>query len=359
MLKSGDGYRWDEYHLKLADGTATTLVYESGVWKRYDLFDPEKALSARDAAACCAGDRLTLRGRSADITFVGQSRVAYIEGEAPEGYRVGSEAHYFNAEAGNQLFVVSWTGDEVEYYEGQTLSRVEVRNAFGLPEPSLLARVFSGGSGGLDSWFDSDHRLLGAILFVCAIASVLWFQGRSTQPTSGPPPPIPAPALRLPGKAEGDLAGRHYVIAGHQLNEIAEVRGAFDRHEYGLVDERGGHALLIQGLAMDARQWYLFRPASDPPTIQPNLAATFKQGSFFKVGDLQAVVRTLFLCRTLGWDGDMTPGVRMGSVRYGFTAQAGDDWVLARWNETDVEIRVGRILSEREVQQAFGLGVSK
>jgi hypothetical protein len=61
---------------------------------------------------------------------------------------VGSEAHYFNAEAANLLFVVSWTGDDVEFYEGQNLPRGDVERAFGLPEPSLLARIFSGGAAG-------------------------------------------------------------------------------------------------------------------------------------------------------------------------------------------------------------------
>jgi len=358
VLESADGYRWDEYHLKLADGTATTLVYESGIWKRYDLFDADNALSASDAAACGVGDQVTLRGDSANVVFVGQSRVEFIEGKAPEGYRVGSEAHYFNAEAGSRLFVVSWTGGEVEFYEGQNLPRGEVESAFGLPEPSLLARIFSGGSGGLDSWFDDNSRLLGTILVVCAVMAFVCYQGRSPT-TAKPPPQVPAPALRLPGKAQGDLAGHHYVVAGHRLDEIAEMQGTFDRHEYELVDEQGGHALLIQGLAMDARQWYLFRPASDPVKIRPDQAAAFKHGAFFVVGDRQAIVQTLFQCRTIGSDGALTPGVRTGAVCYGFTAQTKDEWVLARWNETAVEIQVGSVLSDQEVRQAFGPGVSK
>lgn len=359
VLKSADGYRWDEYHLKLANGAATTLVYESGIWKRFDLFDPDTALSARDAAGQGVGDSVTLRGRTAFISYVGQSRILYIEGKAPEGYRVGSEANYFNAEAMSQLFVVSWTGDEVEFYEGKNLPRGEVESAFGLPEPSLLARIFSGGSGGLDSWFEQDNRLLGTILVACAVFVFLFAQGvGSPAPTAEPPPPVPAPALHLPGKAQGDLAGHHFVISGHRINEIAEMQGRFGRHEYDLVDEQGGHALLIERLAWDAHQWYLFGPASDSVKISPNQAATLKQGSIFTVDGRMATVRALFLCRTISWDGDVPPGARTGSVRYGFTAQTKDGWVLARWNEKDIEMRVGRILAEREVQQAFGRGIA-
>ena len=44
---------------------------------------------------------------------------------------------------------------------------------------------------------------------------------------------------------------------------------------------------------------------------------------------------------------------------YGFTAEARDEWVLARWNETEVEVLVGGIVSDKDVRQAFGPGVSK
>jgi hypothetical protein len=110
VLKSADGYQWDEYHLKLDDGSEVTLVFESGIWKRFALFEPKTTINAQSAADLGVGDEVYLGDESAEVDYVGQSRVLFIEGKAPEGYRVGSEAHYFNAEAGNRLFVVSWTG---------------------------------------------------------------------------------------------------------------------------------------------------------------------------------------------------------------------------------------------------------
>jgi hypothetical protein len=369
VLKSKDGYRWNEYHLKMADVKDTSLVYESGIWKRFALFDPGTALSASDAADFGVGDPVTLGSSAATVTYVGESRVTYIEGRAPEGYSVGSEAHYFNAEVGNQMFVVSWTGSEVEFYEGENLPRGDVERAFGLPNPSLLARIFSGGSGGLDSWLDGNNRLLGTILFACAFFVVLFFRGAgASDPTVEPPLPTPAPALHLAGKVQGDLAGHHYTVVGHQVNEIAETRGTFGRHEYDLADEQGEHSLLIQGLSWNARQWYLFRPSSDSVTVRPAInptyvppdqAATFVPGFVFRIEDEQATVRTLFLCRTMALDGEVPPSVWTGSVRYGFTAQTKDGWVLARWNESQIEFYMGRILSEQEVRQAFGPDVSK
>ena len=358
VLSTSDGYRWDEYHVKL-DGTAeTTLVYESGIWKRYDLFDPESPVSARDASGYRVGDQVTLRGKSAHVTYVGQSTVSYIQGKAPEGYRVGSQACYFNAEADGQLFVVSWTGDEVEFYEGKNLYRGEVERGFRLPNPSLLARIFSGGSGSLDDWFEGDHRLGGLILLVAGCMAFLLFEGAgSSGGSANPPSPTPAPALHLPVRAQGELAGHQYVITGRQVTEVAEMRGRFGRHEYHLTDEEGRPAVLIRGLSWSARQWYLFRPSSDPATVWPTMAATYRIGSIFRAEGRQAIVRSQFLCRTIAAEGEVPLGAGPGLVRYGFTAQDNDTWVLARWTENDIEILVGSMLSEREVDRAFGLGV--
>lgn len=354
-LRSADGYGWEEYHLKLDDGSTPTLVYESGVWKRFDLFDPDTTMKASEAAVFSVGDPITLRSWDATVTYVGESQVASIQGRAPEGYRVGSKAHYFNAEAGNRMYVVSWTGNEVEYYEGQSLSRGEVERAFGLPPPSLLAGIFSGGSGALDGWFDHGNRLLGLFLFGCAFFVFIFFVSGagSSSPTAEPPPAIPAPALPFLSGAQGELAGRHYLIVGHQQNDIATMQGQFGRHEYDLVDDDGNHALLVQGLSMDARQWYLLRPSPDAAKTWPARAATLKTGTTFAVEDQRAVVRVLFLCRTLVSDGDLKDTAKVGSVRYGFTAQTPSGWVLARWGDFDMELRVGTLVGEKDVMRAF------
>jgi hypothetical protein len=359
VLRSADRYQWDEYHLKLDDGSEITLVYESGIWKRFALFDPKTTINAQSAADLDVGDPVYLGDQSADISYVGQSRVLFIEGKAPEGYRVGSEAHYFNAEAGSRMFVVSWTGDEVEFYEGENLPRHEVERAFGLPEPSLLTRLFSGGSGSLDSWFENAGRLVWTIVMAAVFFVFLFGIGSGSGPaTADPAPPTPAPALRLPARAEGDLDGHHYTVVGHRLNEIDEMRGRFVRHEYDLTDEEGAAALLIQGLSWNARQWYLFRPSTDALKIWPTKAAALKQGAVLNVEGTLATVRTLFLCRTVDADGDVPASDGKGSIRYGFTAQTKDGWVIARWDEADVDVLVGQLLSEHEIQQALGKAAS-
>ena len=61
-----------------------------------------------------------------------ESLVCEIEGEAPEGVELGDVAHYFNAESGNEMVVVSWTGDEVEFYRGVNIPARAVSSAFGV-----------------------------------------------------------------------------------------------------------------------------------------------------------------------------------------------------------------------------------
>ena len=99
------------------------------------------------------GDRVNLDGVSAEVTVVDQTRVYEIEGKAPDWVSVGDVAQYFNAEAGGKMWVVSWSGDEVEYYRGMQLHPGAVAQALRLPEDSFRPAaggglVRSGSSGG-------------------------------------------------------------------------------------------------------------------------------------------------------------------------------------------------------------------
>ena len=60
---------------------------------------------------------------------------------------VGDVAQYFNAEAGGKMWVVSWSGDEVECYRGMQLHPGAVAQALRLPENSFhpASRGSSGG----------------------------------------------------------------------------------------------------------------------------------------------------------------------------------------------------------------------
>ena len=165
MDDGGGTYYWNEFNLVSNDGESATLVYEEtergGEWRLFTLFEVEYPLTAADAATKRVGDRLTLDDREVRVTLVDESRVYHIEGEAPEGVEVGDIAHYFNAEASQRMIVVSWTGDEVEYYRGVTISAGPIAEAFNLPRERLrnTARGFSTSSFSVGAESDTQYLL--------------------------------------------------------------------------------------------------------------------------------------------------------------------------------------------------------
>jgi hypothetical protein len=115
MTEDGETYYWQEFNLLDDSGRNATLVYEDGEWKLFMMFDPARPMSAAEAEGYRVGDTVNLDGRPVAVTLVGQSRVYYIEGRAPEGVEVGDVAQYFNADTGLEMLVVSWTGDRLNF----------------------------------------------------------------------------------------------------------------------------------------------------------------------------------------------------------------------------------------------------
>src|SRR5664280_2895940 len=70
----------------------------------------------------------------------------------PEGEDVGDVAHYFNAQAGDQMLVASWTGDDIEFYRGMELARGLVAEAFHLPQEPKEGLEETGGDSGRESF---------------------------------------------------------------------------------------------------------------------------------------------------------------------------------------------------------------
>ena len=98
------------------------VVRDPEVPNRYIACNGHRRLTvAREAGLKKVGDRVNLDGVSAEVTVVDQTRVYEIEGKAPDWVSVGDVAQYFNAEAGGKMWVVSWSGDEVECYRGMQL----------------------------------------------------------------------------------------------------------------------------------------------------------------------------------------------------------------------------------------------
>ena len=348
VLSTVDGYKWQEYRLRSADSQEVTLVYESGDWKFFRLIEPAAPLTAREAALVRADDTLTIGGRSVAVSYVGKSRVAFIEGAAPEGMKLGDRASYFNAErAVGGMMVVSWTGEEMEFYEGHGLSDREVARGFGLPRPNFFIRLAE------------DFRRLeldfGQVFLGGLVLVFLFFQFIDYIPDRDPvflepPSKKAAPAGRLFLHALGHLGTHDYRVTGHALLEIARPGKKFGRHEYALADETGMTALLVQGPDGNPGEWQLLIPAGHKDGFTPYEAARVPLGRV-TTADGRPAETMVFLLQVEQLDGESASWP--ARLQYGFTALSPGQWLQARWTEQTVQLYTGQRLSTAEVAAAF------
>ena len=379
----GETYLWSEFHLVDNSGNSASLVFEEGEegpeWKLFREFTPSHPMTAREAAAKDVGDTVNLEGTPVAITLVDQSRVEFIEGEAPEGVEVGDVAHYFNADTGSRMLVASWTDDEIEFYEGLDAPADSVAAAFGFT-PNAKSRTESNASGfhnrgdensasslhgdGTPAGSGSSGLLIKVVLVLLGGAGLFgayscFSSGGSktiARATGRPAPKISAPASRLATGAQGTLGGRTYEIVGQDIVEIARTAGRHDRREYVLREGRASPALLINGLSGGAQEWHLLRATPPPAGLTPYDAAAKRKGETVTVERGPVRVADLFQSKTAA---SAPPGV-IGSappraaVQYGFVARDSDHWLLARWDEQQLQFLAGTAITEADVLAAFG-----
>jgi hypothetical protein len=368
--EGGETYYWNEFNLESKDGGYADLVFEEtergGEWRLFTLFKPEYPMTAADAATKRVGDHLNLTGEDVRVTLRSTSRVYHIEGQAPEGVEVGDVANYFNAEAGNDMQVVSWTGDEVEYYNGVNIPQSMVAAAFHVPRASNSSS-FSGSDsswlGGNDEHYDSVAK------FFLKAALVIFFFfivfGRhlscSTGYESAPVKKVNAAAPPLTVGAAGILLGWNYHISAHAVVEIAEVGARFERHEYQLLDDDGHPALLVCGWKPESDNWFLFTPVEPTMPLSSQQAGAKKLGDIVALDNLSAPVGELFqsTIRQLEPDPSPSPWVKKGDVFFGFTAQSPSDLLLARWNAGGITFHRGKSLLAKDVIATFNQPAGK
>ena len=355
-----DTYYWNEFNLLGDDGNSATLVYEAtdggGQWRFFTLFDPKIPLSVAEAAGKQVGDTINLEGRPLPVALVSESRVYDIEGQAPEGEAVGNVARYFNAEHGDVMVVVSWTGDEIEFYRGVDLPCGVVTTAFGLPKEQT--GYFAG-----SSWLNQtsrpalpDRLLRFAPALVLLLIALAWGSsgGRSWSCRSyaRTKPALPTAPLSL--GMSGKLQHSTWHVRGHAVTEIAEVGQLYDRHEYRLVNEAGNEALLVFGTKTGAQDWVLFRPIEPAVPLTPVQAAAKRGGDQFDLGSTPATITGILRSTFRRTEAQDLPDLADGLVLYGFVAKSAAGPVLARWNANDVACYVGQFLTAKEVRAAFG-----
>jgi hypothetical protein len=366
MDDAGATYYWNEFNLVNDEGEVATLVYEEsgrgGQWRLFTLFEPEFPISAQDAATKRVGDPLNLEGQEVRVTLVDESRVYHIEGEAPEGVEVGDVAHYFNAESGNTMQVVSWTGDEVECYRGVSLAGRVVAVAFNLPYESstrprsALAASLSAlrGSDKTGENYISMRTFLLMVAGIVLIAAVA-FAGYSFSSNKGNAGvrKTSAPSSSLVVGTSGKLGGQNYRIRSHAIVEIAEVGRVFDRHEYRLVDMDDAEALLVLGQKPGVKDWVLFRPLQPLKPITPVQAGALRVGQVVNLDGGVASVDEIFRSVIRRADGEESPNARSGGVLFGFGGHAGSTPLLVLWNHDGIVFFRGQTLLAQDVKTAF------
>lgn len=354
LQADGQTWFWTEYYLVEPDGSDATLVYEDAdggaAWRLFKWVDLDPPMSAAQAATRQEGDTFELLGRTARVTSVGDTRVWNVDGQAPDGVQEGDTARCFNAERGNEMVVVSWTGDEVECYSGQLISPYVVKAAFNLAEaptglPSVIQQSPAFGipsASRILSWMILATSLIAVALFV---ASAL----HSDSPRKLERLKVSKPHLQ-PGRS-GTLDGERYRVQSRITVEIQRVGRGHTRHEYLLVNSAGDSAVLIQGSESSDGVWTLLKPMVPKPELSPNQAGEAKLGDAVLHSDSPMRLTQMFQTRVLSVQGEHPWFV--GAFLYGFEARGGDDRVVARWRPDTIEVHRAVSLAASDVTAAF------
>jgi hypothetical protein len=351
--EAGETYYWNEFNLQSDTGDAATLVYEvterGGEWRLFRMFEPEQPLTAAAAAAKRLGDPLNLDGTPVFVRLMSTSRVYEIEGQAPEGVEVGDIAHYFNALGGDTMIVVSWTGEEIEFYQGHDLTRATVSAAFNVRIIDFSRFLpMRGSRRGLSGLGVAVAVVMALIVFALVVhRSFTPARRPAVVRTAAPPSPL------MVGKS-GKLGATRFQVDSHSLVEMAMVGRKFDRHEYLLSTDEGAKALLVRGSKPGAGDWWLFQPLQPSTPLTPQQAAAVRWGQTVNVDRLAAKASDLFQSTIRQVESPEASALNPGDVFFGFTATAQSSRLLVRWNASYINFFQGEALQEKDVLAAFG-----
>jgi hypothetical protein len=354
MEDAGETYYWNEFNLVSSGGDSTTLVFEEtergGEWRLFTMFEPDCPIPAEDAATKAVGDPLNLDGTDVQVTLVDESRVYYIEGQAPAGVEVGDVARYFNAEAGDTMIVVSWTGSEVECFHGENLSAQTVASAFGVSVPAAGV-----GAGFANVWskLPAEGKRWSWVvpLFLVGGIAVASYAACFSKPSRGGPRKTGAPATSVAVGNRGLLGGHGFRVESQTLLEMARVRSLAEQREFELVDESSGQRLiLVAGLLPETKKWFLFRPMTLGEDLPPTQAAAVQPGQVVRLDGLSVVVSQLFQVTVRQVENAAMP---VGKTWYGFLAESGASQVLVRWDDERIQAYRGTSYSPAEIKAAF------
>ena len=352
MEDQGETYYWNEFYLSDGSDRIAMLVceevYGAQQWRLFTEFTPNTPLTAREADLKKVGDRVNLDGLSTEVTVVDETRVYFIEGKAPDWVSVGDVAQYFNAEASGKMWVVSWSGDEVEYYRGMQLHPEMVAQALRLPPASLKAASTSAASG---------NRIfgIGAALFTFAIAGFFLFRGcgRShsiVKPSTNPSPPVvqrrPAPAPLLTVGTNLVIAGQSYRVITHRVTGFTKVNAQWNTHHYQITDDRGRTNLLTARVQPAITNWHLFKThaATRPPA--PTVAASMRVGDQVLLDDFSGTVVEVLMSREISRHGPPIEGFAPNGLTYHYLASGTGGILMACWDGQGITFYRGHLVAQ-------------
>lgn len=357
----GETYYWNEFNLQDDSGRYATLVFEESEddspWKLFTPFDPRHPLDRDQAASIRVGDMVSIDGKNAHVSLVGQSRVVFNEGTVADGVELGDVANYFNADYADKIIVVSWSGVEVEHFEGRSVPHRAVARAFNLGRTSAIAPFVSAPK---TFWSDRFMQIT-AVVVVLAIGVLGWLGYKyfsENRAASSNKLQVAAPS-RLALGQRVSLAGKTYSMGAHALIHVGQPGQRFERHEYALIDTFDDGGLLVNGLDGNLQHWHLLKIIPAPPDLTPVSAAKFKSTQQVQVGGRLVRVAQVFQTRVVSSEGSSRAELWPDAVQYGFVGRSAEDWIVARWSDKGLQLFQGKPVDAAEVASALAAPTSK
>ncbi len=348
MEEEGATYYWNEFYLSDGSDRIAMLVceevYGAQQWRLFSELAPTKPLTAREAGLKQVGDRVDFDGVSAEITVVDETRVHFIEGKAPDWVSVGDVAQYFNAEAGGKMWVVSWSGDVVEYFRGMNLHGELVARALNLPPAALTKTATS------TQWLTSGRlSQLGAFLALgflalpflpsmrgCGSSRSIGFSAPGQASVATPAPPVverrPIPPQLFAVGTNVVMGGRKYQVISHRVTAFTRVNSQWHQHHYQVTDEQGQTNLLSVDPIAIAPILQLYKPftPSRPPT--PQVAGSMRGGDKVTLDGYTGTIAALEMSQEVARTGPPISGLATNGLTYHYIAGGSNGPLLASWN---------------------------
>jgi hypothetical protein len=259
-------------------------------------------------------------------------------------------AHYFNAQAGARQVVVSWTGEEVEYYSGMNTSAPMVAAAFKLQGFAAWRFMAARGRSFFNGRILTPAALAVAIMGIAAAC----FIGVSRSRGAPPAPLIQAPPGPLRVGASGVLNDTAYYIAGQQLLEMARVGRRWQRRQYDLTAPDDQPAWLTCDPGAAGPVWLLYTLLHPDHRLTPLEAGALRAGQTIEVDGGAVAITELFRSTVRSTEGASLSGGETGDVFYGCDGVMSSNWVLlVRWNQTNIIYQQGMPVTPKAVLAAF------